>query len=90
VEVQREDIVRSKVFLEEITGGAVTTFCYPFGAHSDETVDTVRDAGFFAACSIGGARVLRTSDPLRLPRVPVNNWDGQEFEARLSGWFKGY
>jgi peptidoglycan/xylan/chitin deacetylase (PgdA/CDA1 family) len=42
----REEIVESKVMLERITGGVVSSFCYPYGSYTDMHVKLVKDAGY--------------------------------------------
>jgi peptidoglycan/xylan/chitin deacetylase (PgdA/CDA1 family) len=65
------EITDGKRAVEEIIGGPITSFCYPYGAYSREHVDMVRRAGF---------RVGRTRDdsvskpprtPCRCPRRPT-------------------
>jgi peptidoglycan/xylan/chitin deacetylase (PgdA/CDA1 family) len=86
---QQAEIRQSKVYLEELLGNPVTSFCYPFGKYSEETVSLVREAGFTCACSIIKERVQRRSDRFQLPRFSVLDWGGDEFEKRLLGWFHG-
>ena len=89
---QRGEIVESKARLEEILSRPVTSFAYPYGRRSDytaETVDIVREAGFACSCSNFAGLVERSTDPFQLPRVQVQDWDGDEFARRLSRWFDG-
>jgi peptidoglycan/xylan/chitin deacetylase (PgdA/CDA1 family) len=88
--LQRDEIQRSKVHLEEILGHPVTSFAYPYGGPSDYTAETaaiVREAGFACACSTLAGVVGRTTDRFQLPRVQVNDWDGEEFARQLTLWF---
>jgi len=93
VAVQRSEIRRSKTHLEEILGRSVTGFSYPYGFRADytsETVAIVREAGFAYACSAFTDVVKRGTDCFQLPRVPVQNWDGEAFArrlGRLAEWF---
>jgi len=45
-EEAEKEIVGSKVALEQITGGTVSSFCYPYGSYTDVHVRLVRDAGY--------------------------------------------
>lgn len=86
---QLDDIVRGKARLEEIIGHPVTSFSYPFGGQFDVstvTVDAVRHAGFARACTTRKGTVQPTTDPLRLPRLYVADWSGEEFERQLAPW----
>lgn len=88
---QRDEITRSKSRLEQILGGPVTSFAYPYGTRSDytaETVVAVREAGFNRACSNFRGVVWPAQDRWQLPRCLVRDWDGEEFARRLRDWFR--
>lgn len=88
--LQRAEVEQAKLYLEEALNHRVESFAYPYGGerhYTVETVDAVRAAGFTSACSTRAASVSPKTDPLQLPRVFIADWDGEEFERRLSGWF---
>jgi peptidoglycan/xylan/chitin deacetylase (PgdA/CDA1 family) len=85
---QRNEIRQSKTDLERVLGHPVTSFSYPHGSYTEETVALVRDAGFAYACSTVSDTVWRNADLFQLPRFGVGNWSGEEFERRLSKWFR--
>ena len=87
---QRNQIQQSKIQLEEILDRPVTSFAYPYGTRSDYTAQTVRivqDAGFVRACSNFAGVIGQSTDRFQLPRIHVENWDGEEFARLLSRWF---
>lgn len=87
---QRAEIARSKTELEGILNHPVNSFSYPFGSEETYTAETValaRQAGFACACSTAHGVVRRGSDRLRLPRMYVHDWGGDEFEERLLDGF---
>lgn len=87
---QRSEILCDKTSLEAICGRALATFSYPFGGLSDYTDETVRivtDAGFSGACSNHPGVVKPWTDPYRLPRNLVRDWDAETFSAKMRGWF---
>jgi peptidoglycan/xylan/chitin deacetylase (PgdA/CDA1 family) len=87
---QRDEILESKARLEEVLGSPVTSFAYPYGKQRDytaETVSIIREAGFACACSNFTGVVGRSTDQFQLPRVHVQDWNGEEFAGRLSKWF---
>lgn len=86
--LQRDEIRRSKSYLEEILGYPVTSFAYPHGSRTDETVALVREAGYARACASLGNVVRRRTDRFQLPRVEVRDWDGETFARRLRNWFQ--
>jgi peptidoglycan/xylan/chitin deacetylase (PgdA/CDA1 family) len=83
---QWDEIQRGKAYLENILGRPVTSFAYPHGDYSGETLALVREARFTCACSIVKDVVWRLTDCFQLPRVQVEDWDGEEFAKRLSWW----
>ncbi len=88
-EAQRKEIAGCRQVLEQLTGRVVTSFAYPFGgpdALDDVTAGLVRDAGYERACTATGGFGGPTSDPLRLPRRVVGDWDAQTFAAHVRRW----
>ena len=76
--------------IESALGRATPVFSYPYGGRDDygtETVELVRRAGFSMACANLPGIVTLDSDRLQLPRIPVEDWSGEEFAHRLQGWF---
>jgi peptidoglycan/xylan/chitin deacetylase (PgdA/CDA1 family) len=88
--VQEREITGSKRQLEEILGRPVTSFAYPYGAFSPETLRLVAAARLNLACTTVAGVVTKNSDPLQLPRVQVCNWDADRFSAQLDEWFAEY
>jgi peptidoglycan/xylan/chitin deacetylase (PgdA/CDA1 family) len=86
---QRVEIRGSKAYLEELLGQPVTSFSYPNGASSDETLTIVRDAGFSSACASSHGVVWRGTGPFQLPRFWIQDWDGAMFSRWLRRWLRG-
>ncbi|MGH9463242.1 MAG: polysaccharide deacetylase family protein [Vicinamibacteria bacterium] len=80
---QRDEITLCKFQLEEILGHKVSSFCYPHGAYTAETVALVRSAAFTSACSVVSRPVGPNADPFQLPRIHIRDWDGYEFGRQL-------
>jgi peptidoglycan/xylan/chitin deacetylase (PgdA/CDA1 family) len=87
--VQHWEIQHSKSRLEEMLGMVVTTFAYPHGSGTQETVNIVRETGFEYACSTSPDVVTRDADLLMLPRLGVRDWDRERFSRFLSYWLDG-
>jgi peptidoglycan/xylan/chitin deacetylase (PgdA/CDA1 family) len=83
-EDQYREIVESRRVCEELVDGPVNAFAYPFGDHDDATVSAVRKAGFSWACTVNPGFIRPGTDPIRLPRLYVGDWDGDEFQKRLA------
>lgn len=86
VDQQEIEIQQSKAHLEDCLGQPVTSFSYPHGSYTEETVSMVRRAGFECACSSLVSPVYQCSDRFLLPRVEVQNWNGKQFAKWLSSW----
>ena len=67
--------------------GAGHQLCVPYRACEPEIIPTVRDAGFVSACGTRAGMVRRGADVFQLPRLEVQNWDGDEFRQRLRRCF---
>jgi peptidoglycan/xylan/chitin deacetylase (PgdA/CDA1 family) len=83
---QREEIQRSKAELEQVVGRPVSSFSYPYGDYTADTILLVREAGFACACTTDATVIGPGADRFQLPRIMVENWDGDEFARRLSPW----
>ena len=83
VEAQRTEIETSAETLERLLGRRPRSFAYPYGDRNEETPKLLRAAGFLEAVTTAGEPVGTAEDPLRLPRIQVGNWDGDEFGWRL-------
>lgn len=86
----RREIGESHRALEQLVGRQVTSFAFPYGGPADYGVDTmriVREAGFCCACSTSPGVVAPQVDPFQLPRLHVDDWDGEEFSSQLDQWW---
>ncbi|MFB7614166.1 polysaccharide deacetylase family protein [Kitasatospora sp. NPDC056181] len=63
----------SRRALEEVVGGPVTGFCYPYGAVDLPAAQAVRDAGYDYACAIAHSPL---TGRYALPRCYVGDRDG--------------
>lgn len=84
---QRDEIQQSKGYLEEILGHLVMSFSYPNGSYATQTTSIVQEAGFTCACSSIFGKVQQHSNCFLLPRVVVEDWDGETFAHWLSRYF---
>ena len=87
--LQRDEIQQSKTDLEAVINRPVTSFSYPFGDRTAETVELAKASGFDCACSTVQDLVWQQSDRFDLPRFGVENWNGEEFAKQLLRWFHG-
>jgi Polysaccharide deacetylase len=79
---QRAEIIDSKAQAEALLGRSVTSFSYPHGQYTPETVALVREAGFACACHWRAVKALR---PVSITAPHGGNWDGDEFARRVLG-----
>ncbi|MDQ3535826.1 MAG: polysaccharide deacetylase family protein [Bacteroidota bacterium] len=86
LDIQRQEILQGKIFLEDVLEKPIETFSYPFGDFTKETVPLVREAGFSCACTTVSDIVRKQNTIYELPRLEVINWDGETFERKLHKW----
>ena len=73
-EIERE-LLESKQKIESLTGMAVNSFAYPFGAWNKVVKHAVHKAGYKAACSCQQGLNRNGTDPLLLRRVEILDSD---------------
>lgn len=89
-EIQEKEIIDNKKYLEDILGHEVNTFSYPFGGKQDfnnQTLNIVREAGFDLACANYSGSVTHHTNPYKLPRYLIRNWDVNLFSQKIGEWF---
>jgi peptidoglycan/xylan/chitin deacetylase (PgdA/CDA1 family) len=64
----RDELVRSREELEELTAGPCDMLAYPFGHHDDRVRNAAIEAGYRAACAFNFGRVTSQADRYALPR----------------------
>lgn len=69
--IAHAQIWRSRILLEDLTGGPVQAFSYPYGAYLAEHVEMARLAGFTSATTTNRGRVRTGMDFWQLPRISV-------------------
>lgn len=75
----RNEIVRSKVVLEDLTGKEVRTLCYPRGDYNREIVELVKEAGYQAAVSLRVGNRNTIADIYTLSRITIGPRDGLDY-----------
>ncbi|HEV9035028.1 MAG TPA: polysaccharide deacetylase family protein [Puia sp.] len=87
---QAEEIKTSTDILEKVLHRKIEHFSYPYGMRKDMNADSIRicrESGFRIVCSNFYGQVHSWSNPMRLPRILVRNWEKQEFGRQLSKFF---
>ena len=82
---QQAEVEQSRQACQALADDSIEGFAYPFGDHDGPSVATVRNAGFGYACTTEPGSVGTRSDLLRLPRVTVGDWSGDELMRLLEG-----
>jgi len=86
VEEQRREIAGSGLLLAQLLGREVRVFSYPFGQaddFDDTSVDLCREAGYVKAAAAFPGEAHRWTDPFRIPRHFVYDWDLDRFRYKL-------
>ncbi len=81
-----DEITGCKKDVEEITGKTCVSFAYPFGAHTKQTEDAVKNAGYkFGISTIFGPENFG-EDLMRVRRIEIRPNDGlSKFKFKTSG-----
>lgn len=90
VEEQFKEIAGGQEALQNKTSDSISmsTFSYPYGNYTDETVEMVQEAGFEAAVTVHATKVHTDSDLFQLGRYHAKNWHIDEFREKLSAIFR--
>jgi len=90
----RDEVVNSKLTIEEKLGCAVDSFAYPYAFPQTDTAfkktlhSLLQEAGYQNGVCTTVGRASRGSEPLFLERLPVNSCDDKAlFEAKLAGGY---
>src|SRR3989475_7232375 len=84
----RQEVLGSKLALEDALSQRVSAFCYPYGAYDARVREVVQEAGFDVAFTVDLGGVKFGDDPYSLKRVPVlGEPSSAEFGIYLSGRF---
>ncbi len=84
IDEQRRELSESRHTLEQILSRPVTMFAYPYGRFAEDTPGLLREVGFTCACTGATAVVGPASDLLRLPRLMVEDWNGEDFLRQVT------
>ena len=83
---QRREVEQGLTELEALVSTPITSFAYPHGGWRDvgpTALAAVKQAGFSTAFLVSPGRLRTGSDPYRLPRVFVEDMDGEGLAALL-------
>lgn len=86
---QRAEIEDDRSRLGELLGREPALFAYPYGGfddYNDTSARIVAEAGYSLACANFPRPAKPWSDPHRLPRFLVRDWDGDTLVRRVEGW----
>ncbi len=83
LEMQKNEIKKSKDVLEKIIQLPVKYFAFPYGGkgtYTRQTINFLIEDGFKAACSIAEMAVNSSASLYELPRIPIHNWNVVKFK----------
>lgn len=87
-----DEILKSKVLLEQVLSEKIESFSYPFGSHEDFSLNTemiVKNAGYQFACANYPGPITKLTNSDALPRYLVRDWNKDQFIEKMSGWVNG-
>jgi len=73
IDLQKEEIESSVLWLEKLTGRKIEDFSYPFGSYNSDTIRILLSVGIKRSCMASGGpiRKNRVYSPFLLPRIIV-------------------
>jgi peptidoglycan/xylan/chitin deacetylase (PgdA/CDA1 family) len=90
VPMQREEIMKSKIQLETWLEREITVFSYPFGTKRDFTRESAalcKEAGFVKVAVNFPGQAHSWTDPHKIPRQLVRNWDLPTFTQKMNNFW---
>ena len=87
---QLTEIKGCKQQLEELANRSITTIAYPYGIYNEDTINISKELGIESGFTTQGNVIRSKDNPLQLARFHIKDWDGEEFEKKLSIWIKGF
>lgn len=67
------EIRKSKTELEEMLGFPIDSFCYPYGSYNEDSLRSVKVAGYKFAVTCNKGLNIGTESPFELKRIAVRN-----------------
>lgn len=83
---QKNEIVESVKFLEDLTRDRIKYLAYPHGGHNERTLDILSKLHLKLAFTTNHGHFNRHSHRYAIPRLQVKNWDGKTFASELKNW----
>jgi peptidoglycan/xylan/chitin deacetylase (PgdA/CDA1 family) len=83
-DAQRAEMSESRRTVEEIAGGMVNRFAYPFGDFDERSERLARELGFAFALATEPGAARSSRDLYRLPRYAVGDWGAEQFAGELA------
>lgn len=81
----KAELAASKKQLEAQLGRVVKDFAFPNGGFDDRTLGLVREAGYEVAVTTMAGEVKACTDPLRIPRLPMDDLVVRDHRGVFSG-----
>ncbi len=85
-ELVRSDALASRTALEQNLGRSALSFAYPFGYHTADGRQAVREAEYAQACVVGGLPARPGNDRWALPRLQVDHGTTPEELVAMIRW----
>lgn len=73
----KQDVIKAKNLMNEKLGIEPKIFSYPYGEFDQDMMNEVRALGFYYAAAQNSGILCETSNPLAIPRFPINEHFGE-------------
>ncbi|WP_186647704.1 polysaccharide deacetylase family protein [Fluviispira vulneris] len=89
IKVQRNELLFSKNYLEDLLGHRITSMTYPHGSYTNETINLVKECGYsLSGCSISDINTLKNYNPYLIRRTEIIKRDDSNlFNKKINGYY---
>lgn len=87
-EYQRNEISACKSYLRANFKMPVSAIAYPYGRYDEITTLAAKEENLQAGFTTSDTIINKKTDPYKLGRVQVCNWNGTQFEQQIKMWSK--
>lgn len=70
---QEQEIIGSRIKMEDLLEFPISTFCYPYGSYDDTSIELVKKAGYRFATTCDKGLNDGSEDPAKLKRIAMRN-----------------
>jgi len=87
-EYQQNEVRTCKTYLQTNYQKTVNAIAYPYGRYDEKTIEAIKEENIKAGFTTNNTIIYNRTDPYKLGRAQVCNWNGAHFDQQLKLWSK--